>query len=58
MVLLLNVTKIEECHLRHLGINGGSVQFRDKPFDLVYFNDLYESSIVTRDQYLNYMEGK
>lgn len=57
-ILLLNISKIEESHLRHLGINGGSVQFRRELFDLKYFNDYYDSVIVTRQQYLDYMEEK
>lgn len=56
LCFLYNIRNIEQCHLRHLGINGGMVQFRDENYDLKYFNDYYISTIVTREQYERYME--
>lgn len=56
LVLVVNMRNIEECHLRHLGINGGSVQFRDELYNLQYFVKYYDSTIVTRQQYDNYKE--
>ncbi|MCM1174354.1 MAG: hypothetical protein NC341_04800 [Blautia sp.] len=56
LLLFVNIRNIEQCHLRHLGINGGSVQFRDELYDLSYFDKYYDSVIVTRQQYDNYIE--
>lgn len=58
ILLCINMQSVDKVHLKHLGINGGSVQFRDEFFDSVYFNPYYDSTIVTREQYDNYMEGK
>lgn len=54
----LNISKMEESHLRTLGINGGMVQFRREFIDSRYFNDYYSSVIVTREQYDEYRGEK
>ena len=58
VIMLFNISNYETNHLRHLGINGGSIQFRDELYDSKQFNEYYDSVIVTREQYDRYLEDK
>lgn len=56
LLTIINFNKIEVYHLKFFSINGGTVMFVENPRGIPQLEDKYDTAIITREQYEEYIE--